>query len=31
VRMHQGSIEATNLSPQGLEVTVRLPASRPTR
>jgi signal transduction histidine kinase len=31
VRMHHGSIAATNLSPQGLEVTVRPPTSRPTR
>jgi signal transduction histidine kinase len=29
VRMHHGSIAATNLSPQGLEVRVRLPTSRP--
>jgi two-component system sensor histidine kinase CpxA len=28
VRMHHGSISATNLSPQGLEVSVRLPTSR---
>jgi two-component system, OmpR family, sensor histidine kinase CpxA len=31
VRMHHGSIAATNLSPQGLEVSVRLPTSRPSR
>lgn len=31
VRMHHGSIAAANLSPQGLEVSVRLPTSRPSR
>ena len=31
VRMHHGSIAATNLRPQGLEVSVRLPTSRPAR
>jgi two-component system sensor histidine kinase CpxA len=31
VRMHHGSIAATNLSPQGLQVSIRLPTSRPSR
>jgi len=31
VRMHHGSIAATNLRPHGLEVRVRLPTSRPRR
>jgi two-component system sensor histidine kinase CpxA len=30
IRLHDGSITASNLNPQGLEISVRLPASGPT-
>ena len=30
IRLHHGSITASNLSPKGLEISVRLPASNPT-
>jgi len=31
IRLHHGSITASNLSPKGFEISVRLPASDPTR